>query len=171
MSHKKQHTNLLSMYVCQISCISHLSSVLKLFASHFLQYLTDKVKRCSVEADIDELSALAGVGGLSAGELTLIDQQSADDEDILLSLRYFQSADEFVTSYVYPSVWLVQPLFSDNDAATDWALTDRWLPFLRVVQLADIFTCQINCTASYKYDLSSVCVYFAVALTPGVQAV
>ena len=84
----------------------------------------------------------------------LIDQQATDDEDVLLSLRYFQSAEEFVTSYLYPSVWLVQPLFIDNDTFTDWALNDRWLLFLRILHLSDISTCQINCTASYKYDIS-----------------
>jgi len=101
----------------------------------------------------------AAVGDLSAGELLLIDHYQPTNEDVLLSLRYFQSADEFITSYVYPSVWLLQPLFDDNDSTTDWALSDHWLPLLRVLQILDIFTCQLNCTASYKYHTLFLHVY------------
>jgi len=101
----------------------------------------------------------AAVGELSAGELSLIDNYQPTNEDVLLSLRYFQSADEFITSYVYPSVWLLQPLFYDNDSTTDWALSDNWLPLLRVLQILNIFTCQVNCTASYKYHILFLHVY------------
>jgi len=83
------------------------------------------------------------------GELSLIDHQPSD-EDVLGSLAYFQSAEDFVTSYAYPSVCLLQPLFTDNDSAGDWALSDKWLPLLRTLQLLDIFTVQVNCTASYR---------------------
>ena len=94
----------------------------------------------------------AAVGALSAGELSLVESKPTD-EDVLASLRYFQSAEQFVTSYVYPSVWLLQPLFYDNDSSTDWAFSDNWPSFLRIVQMLDIFTCQVNCTASYKSDV------------------
>jgi len=92
------------------------------------------------------------VGELSAGELSFADNQPTDD-DVLFNLRYFHSADDFVTSFVYPSVWLLQPLFYENDSSTDWALSDGWLPFLRVLQMLNIFTGQVNCTTSYKWDL------------------
>ena len=91
-------------------------------------------------------------GALSAGELSLTDDQPTDD-DLRLNVRYFNSADEFVASYVQPSVWLLQPLYRDNDSTTDWARADHWLPFLRVVQLLHINTGQINCIASYRYDV------------------
>ena len=91
-------------------------------------------------------TSLCSVGGLSVGELSLVDSQ----QDVLLHLRYFHTADEFVTNYDYPSVWLLQPLFDDNDSAVDWALNDNWLPLLHVLQSLDIFTGQLNCTASYR---------------------
>ena len=92
---------------------------------------------------------VCSTGELSAGELSFVDDQLTDD-DVLLSLRYFHSADDFVMSYVYPSLWLLQPLFYENDSSTDWAFSDDWLPFLHVLQALHIYTGQINCTASYK---------------------
>jgi len=90
-------------------------------------------------------------GELSVGELSFIDHQpQLTDEEVLVSLRYFQTTEDFVTSYVYPSVCLLQPLFSDADTSTDWALTDNWLPFLRRLQMLEVLTCQVNCTASYR---------------------
>ena len=58
-----------------------------------------------------------------------------------------------MTSYSYPSVWLLQPLFYENDSTTDWALNDNWLPLLHVLHLLNIFTCQVNCTASHRYQI------------------
>jgi len=98
------------------------------------------------------LAVAVSVGGLSVGELSLVDEETSD-EDVLQSLKYFQSSDEFVTGYVYLSVCLLQPLYSDNDITTDWALSDNWLPFLRRMQSLHIVTCQINCTASHRYHI------------------
>lgn len=90
------------------------------------------------------------VGGLSVGDLSFTDNEEPTDDDVRLSVQYFHSADDFVSNYVYPSVWLLQPLFSNSDSTTDWAATDDWLPFLPVLQILHIFTGQINCTASYE---------------------
>ena len=97
----------------------------------------------------------------------MIDKQSTND-DVLLSLQYFQCVDEFAKNYVYPSLWLLQPLFHVSSySEKDWALNNGWQTFLDVVQKLDIMTCQINCTASYKYK--NYCSNILISSYPYVQ--